>query len=230
VSSLVEQVSAVIFDFFGTLTPGAPAELWIAHASEIAALMHVDGPALYKELNESFPERATGAMGDLPRTLQTLASRLGARLTGQQLDAALLIRRRFLRERFALREDAKPTIERLRAHGLKIGVLSDCSIELPEVWNELPLAASVDAAVFSCAAGIRKPNPRFYDLVIEQLGVTARDCLYIGDGGGYELTGARAVGMRVALLASDDWETNAVYNREEDWEGPRISSLAMLCP
>ena len=39
VSSLVEEVSAVIFDFFGTLTLGAPAELWLAHASEIAASM-----------------------------------------------------------------------------------------------------------------------------------------------------------------------------------------------
>ena len=104
------------------------------------------------------------------------------------------------------------------------------ALNYPEVWDELPLAAYVDAAVFSCVAGIRKPNPRFYGLVIEQLGVTAGECLYIGDGGGYELTGARAVGMRVALLASDDWQTNAVYNREEDWDGPRISSLAMLCP
>jgi putative hydrolase of the HAD superfamily len=229
VNALVENVSAVIFDFFGTLTLGAPAEMWTDHASQIAAVMGVEGAAVYTALNESFPERATGSMGDLPQTLQTLASRLGVRLTAQQLDSALLIRRQFLRERFTLRQDAMATIDSLRMRGFKIGVLSDCSVELPDVWHELPLAASVDAAVFSCMAGIRKPDPSFYALVTEQLAVAARDCLYVGDGGGHELTGARAVGMRVALLASDDWRTNSVYDREEHWDGPRISCLAALC-
>jgi putative hydrolase of the HAD superfamily len=191
--------------------------------------MGADGHALQAALHESFPERATGAMGDLPQTMQTLAGRLGVQLTGDQLDAACHVRRQVQHELFALRDDALASIRWLRARGLKIGVLSDCTVELPEIWPELPLAAAVDAAVFSCTAGIRKPDPRLFNLVCRELGACPSACLYIGDGGGRELSGARAAGMRAVLLAADDWQTNVVYDREEDWDGPRISSLDALC-
>jgi putative hydrolase of the HAD superfamily len=58
--------------------------------------------------------------------------------------------------------------------------------------------------------------------------VTARDCVYVGDGGGHELSGARAAGMRAVLLAADDWLANETYDREEGWDGPRIGSLSAL--
>jgi putative hydrolase of the HAD superfamily len=220
--------SAVIFDFFGTLTPGTPAEVWLDHASQIAAVLGVDGQALQAAWRDSFPERATGALGDLPQTMRVVAGRLGIQLTDAQVDAACRVRRRLQRTLFTLRPDAMPAIEWLRAQGLKVGVLSDCTVELPEAWPDLPLSAAVDAAVFSCTAGFRKPDPRLFGLVTEKLEVTARDCVYVGDGGGHELSGARAAGMRAVLLAADDWLANETYDREEGWDGPRIGSLSAL--
>ena len=227
--SFAEGSAAVIFDFFGTLTPGIPAEAWLDHASQLAAVMGVDGPAVHQAMYESFPERATGALGDLRRTIQVIADRLGAQLTSDQLDAACRVRRRVERQISTLREDAVPTIAWLRARGLKIGVLSDCTVELSECWAELPLSALVDAVVLSCTAGFRKPDPRLFELVTARLGVDPQDCLYVGDGGGNELTAARAAGMRAVLLAADDWATSSVYDREREWNGDRIASLKDLC-
>jgi putative hydrolase of the HAD superfamily len=224
-TSLADGLAAVIFDFFGTLTPGIPAEVWLDHATQIAAVLGVDGRSVQDVLHESFPERATGALGDLPQTMQALADRLGVQLTSGQLDAACRVRRQVQRQLFALRGDALPTIASLRARGLKIGVLSDCTVELPESWPELPLSALVDAAVFSCTTGFRKPDPRLFEMVPARLGLRPRDCLYVGDGGGGELTAARAAGMRAILLAADDWASSAVYDREAEWNGDHISSL-----
>jgi putative hydrolase of the HAD superfamily len=228
-ASLAEGSAAVIFDFFGTLTPGIPAEVWLEHASQLAAVMGVDVPSVHEAMYESFPERATGALGDLPQTIQVIADRLGAQLSSDQLDAACHVRRRLERQIATLREDAVPTVAWLRARGLKIGVLSDCTVELSECWPELPLSALVDAVVLSCAAGFRKPDPRLFELVTARLGVDPQDCLYVGDGGGNELTGARAAGMRAVLLAADDWATSSVYDREREWNGDRVSSLRDLC-
>jgi putative hydrolase of the HAD superfamily len=228
-TSLAEGSAAVIFDFFGTLTPGIPAETWLDHASQLAAVMGVDGPAVYQAMYESFPERATGALGDLPQTIQVIADRLGARLTSDELDAACRVRRQVERQISTLRQDAVPTVVWLRARGLKIGVLSDCTIELSECWPDMPLSALVDAVVLSCTAGFRKPDPRLFELVTARLGVNPQDCLYVGDGGGNELTAARAAGMRAVLLAADDWATSSVYDRESEWSGDRISSLKDLC-
>jgi putative hydrolase of the HAD superfamily len=57
----------------------------------------------------------------------------------------------------------------------------------------------------------------------------------VGDGGGRELTGASAVGMRAVLLAGPDWRESRTGRRvtdsrqETDWAGPRIASLTELC-
>jgi putative hydrolase of the HAD superfamily len=220
-----ERFSAVVFDFFGTLTPGVPAEIWLDHAAQVGAVIGVDGPSLQDALHRSFPERATGALGDVQQTMQVLAGRLGVELTSRQLDTACRVRRQVQRQLFLLRDDALPTITWLRAQGLKIGVLSDCTAELPESWQNLPLSPLVDAAVFSCMVGFRKPDSRLLELITAKLGVDPHDCLYVGDGGGGELTAARAAGMRAILLVTDDWASSAVYDREDEWNGDRISSL-----
>jgi putative hydrolase of the HAD superfamily len=228
-ASFAERFAAVIFDFFGTLTPGIPAEVWQDHASQLGAVMGVDGSSVHEAMYESFPERATGAMGDLPQTIRVIADRLGAQLTSDQLDAACGVRRQVERQISTLRGDAVPTIAWLRARRLKIGVLSDCTVELSECWADLPLSALVDAVVLSCTAGFRKPDPRLFELVSARLAVNPHDCLYVGDGGGNELTAARAAGMHAVLLAADDWAASSVYDRESEWDGDRISSLGELC-
>ena len=67
-----------------------------------------------------------------------------------------------------------------------------------------------------------KPNPGIYRLACERLGVEPSDCLFIGDGGSGELTGATNVGMDAVLIRAPDDTENG--NRE-DWQGIRISSV-----
>ncbi|HUB42247.1 MAG TPA: HAD family hydrolase, partial [Streptosporangiaceae bacterium] len=113
--------------------------------------------------------------------------------------------------------------------GFGIGLVSDCTIELPDAWSRLPLAAVVDAPVFSCLEGTRKPDPRLFRKVAADLRTEPGQCLYIGDGGGRELTGASGIGMRAVLLAGPDWHAHRDHNRESDWTGRRIGSLTELC-
>ena len=227
-TSLTDGMTAVIFDFYGTLTPVSPAAAWIDHTSRLAARFGVAPQVLARALDESYPERATGAMGDVRQTLRTLATRLGAQLTEDQLDEACRLRQAMQESLFRLRPEALPVIRRLRARGLRIGLVSDCTSELPAAWPRLSLAAVVDAPVFSCVEGTRKPDPRLFRAVTERLAVDPAACLYVGDGGGRELTGSTAAGMRAVLLAGPDWHDHRAYDREEDWDGLRISSLEEL--
>jgi putative hydrolase of the HAD superfamily len=226
VTGLTDGASAVVFDFFGTLTPVSPDRVWAANARRLAAALGVPADALLTALDESFPERITGALGDIRHTLQVLASRLGARLSDDQLTEASLVRREVQESMFVLRPEALPVIRQLRAAGLKIGVLSDCTSELPDAWDRLPLAGLVDAPVFSCIEGMRKPDPRLFRTVAANLRSEPAECLYVGDGGGRELTGASDVGMRAVLLAGQDWLAHR--STEVGWTGPRIGSLADL--
>jgi putative hydrolase of the HAD superfamily len=83
---------------------------------------------------------------------------------------------------------------------LKIGVLSDCTDEIPILWPASVYADLVDAAVFSCVLGVRKPDQRTYAAVLTDLHVPAERCVYVGDGGSSELSGARTAGLRPVLL------------------------------
>ena len=226
---LTDDMTAAVFDFYGTLTPVSPGEAWAANAARLAAVMGVDPAALMQVLDETFPERISGALGGVRQTMQEVADRLGVTLTRQRLEAATRARREIQESMFALRPEALGVIRQLRARGLKIGLVSDCTSELPDAWARLPLADLVDTAVFSCIEGTLKPDPRMFRAVAERLPADPSRCVYVGDGAGRELTGASAIGMHAVLLAGRDWYQHRDRNRESDWTGPRIGSLTELC-
>ncbi|GAA2418756.1 hypothetical protein GCM10010420_56640 [Streptomyces glaucosporus] len=219
--------TAVVFDFFGTLTPHTPAEVWDEHAARSAAPLGIPARTWRAALDDSFPERAVGALGDLRQTLRTLARRCGADPGEAALAAACEARRAAQRELFVLREEALQAVERIRARGLRVGVLSDCTVELAEDWPALPLASRVDAAVLSCLEGRRKPDPEFFGTVVRRLGADPGRCLYVGDGGGDELRGASAYGMTAVMLRDPD-RADAARARRYAWTGPALTSLSQV--
>ena len=227
---LTDGMAAVVFDFYGNLTPISPPEIWADHTAALAAVLGVPADALVQALDESFPERISGALGDVRQTMRVLAGRLGAQLNDGQLDRAVRVRREMQESMFTFRPEAVPVLRQLREEGFKIGLLSDCTTELPDAWPRLTVAGLVDAPVFSCLERTRKPDPRLFRKVAAELRVAPAQCLYVGDGGGRELTGATAAGMRAVLLAGPDWYPHGARDREPDWAGARISSLPELRP
>lgn len=215
--------AAVVFDFYGTLTPATPDEVWRAYAVRTAAPLGIAPDAWYQALGDSTAERFTGSLGDAEQTFTTLAERCGARPTPEAIAESCAIRRATQRTLFELRLEAPPLLAALRAKGLRLAVVSDCTIELPTAWPDLAVSTAVDTAVFSCLVGRRKPDPELFRLAAEGLGVEPRRCLYVGDGGGRELFGASAFGMTAVHLDADE-PGAGIYAR--DWDGPRITSLA----
>jgi len=228
VTGMTDGLTAVVFDFYGTLTPVSERASWADHVARLAAVLGVAPGALDEALDASYPERATGTLGDARQTLRTLATRLGANPPEDKLEEAYRMRQRIQESLMRLRPEAVPVITALRDRGLRIGLVSDCTSELPNAWPRLPVAPLVDAPVFSCVEGTRKPDPRLFRAAAERLGADPAGCLYVGDGGGRELTGSSAVGMHAVLLAGPDWPGHRVYDREDGWKGPRIGSLTEL--
>ena len=48
----------------------------------------------------------------------------------------------------------------------------------------------------SCELGMRKPEEAIYKVCMKELFVKADECVYVGDGGSYELETARNLGMK----------------------------------
>lgn len=121
------------------------------------------------------------------------------------LDSAAVTRARELRTEITCRalvpvEGALPLLDALRARNLLLGLISNCSSEVGELWDASPFAHRFDAVVLSAIEGVCKPDPRIYRLALDRLGVEAGDAIFVGDGEAEELPGAEGVGMRAVQL------------------------------
>ena len=99
---------------------------------------------------------------------------------------------------FEIFEDVLPTLAELRAHGLKIGLVSNTGRNLDEFVAHHGL--QVDAAVSSGAHGKTKPHPTIFLSALKRLEVKPADAVMIGDSIEDDVEGAKAVGMRGFLL------------------------------
>jgi putative hydrolase of the HAD superfamily len=87
--------------------------------------------------------------------------------------------------------------ENLRGHGIKAGVLSNSwGTEPFDPYGPWCLERNFDSVVISHRVGLRKPDPRIFELAAQGLGLTPEECVYVDDIALY-LEPAREMGMRV---------------------------------
>ena len=140
---------------------------------------------------------------------------------------AVEFRLEYTRRALTPKPDAIVTLAQLKHTGFKLGLLSNCSIEIPILWPETALADLIDRAIFSSRERLKKPDPRIYHLACERLGVEPQECLYIADGENYELIAATEVGMHSVLIKTSN--THSEVRREaREWQGASISTLSEI--
>ncbi|RLP94840.1 HAD family hydrolase [Micromonospora sp. CV4] len=213
---------AVLFDFFGTLT--RPVQRGAAHLGT-AELLGCHSDTLTEVLDRTFYERATGRLGNAEATLRWVCAQAGVHPSDRAVRAAVASRHRAVRADTRLRADAVPVLAALRQRGLHTGVISDCTHELPAFLPQLAVAPLLDVRVFSVQVGRCKPDPALYLTACRRLGLAPGDCLYVGDGGSQELTGAERAGMTAVRLAAPDLAEHMVFNADRDWHGRTLGTL-----
>lgn len=216
---------AVIFDFFGTLTHSI--RRGPQHA-DIARRLGCDPEVIRGVLDRTFHSRARGTFGSAAATLRWVSEQAGGRPHEAQLRAAVPARVHALKADTQLRPDAVSALRSLKRRGLATALISDCTHELPAFLPGLPVAPLLDARIFSVEVGVCKPDPAIYLAACQQLEVDARDCVYVGDGGSRELTGAAAVGMTAVRLNAPDLADHLVFDRDTGFSGPSVTSLTEL--
>jgi putative hydrolase of the HAD superfamily len=147
----------------------------------------------------------------------------GLGVEGDALAECLRLRSDFTRNALVPRAGAIETLDELERRGFKRGLISVCSSDVEEQWDETAFARHLDDVVLSCAVGLSKPDPRIYELACERLGVEPDECLFVGDGANDELAGAQRVGMR-AVCVLPPGRDEPLWPEARGWE-PTITSL-----
>jgi putative hydrolase of the HAD superfamily len=220
------KYKAVIFDLFGTLIDNLSPVEYERTIARMADALSVSSADLGRLWFETAEKRNTGFFGSVEDTVRHMCEALRAQAAEAQIREASEIRIDFTRRALAPRPEAIEVLTQLRSK-CKVGLISDCSDEVPLLWPETAFAPLFDAAIFSCSVGMKKPDSRIYHFLCERLGVAPADCLYIGDGSSRELTGAAKVGMQPVLISvpyDNDYDHYRIDAKE--WQGRVISSLS----
>ncbi|XVU24905.1 HAD family hydrolase [Actinoplanes sp. CA-054009] len=216
---------AVVFDFFGTLTRSV--QRGPQHA-EIARALGADPEAVRGVLDRTFRARARGRYGSAEATLRWVIEQAGGRPLTDQVKAGVPARINALKADTRLRDDAVSALTAIKRRGLSTALISDCTHELPAFLPSLPVAPLLDATIYSVRLGICKPDPQIYQAACDELGVHPSECLYVGDGGSHELTGAAAVGMTPVRLAAPDLANHLTFDADTNFAGRTVRSLTEI--
>ncbi len=142
-----------------------------------------------------------GAWGRLERSEYTFdefceAFAAECREAGGEVDARELMMQ--IGKGFSPRPEMMQAIASIRAHGLKVGALTNNWARTDTPTDDAPHSlghlGAFDVVVESAVEGLRKPDPRIYTLVCDRLGVTPDEAVFLDDLG-VNLKPAREMGM-----------------------------------
>jgi putative hydrolase of the HAD superfamily len=98
-------------------------------------------------------------------------------------------------------QHARPALERVRAAGVRTGLLSNFDARLRPLLTRLDLERHLDVVVISCEVGAEKPHPAIFEAARRRAGIAdpAR-IAFIGDQRLDDFEGAARAGWRPILL------------------------------
>ncbi len=217
------NLRAVFLDLDDTLCDSRPA--WSAGVAAAFDLLASKRPDIDRQLartewqgvNERLlvhleaGERTMVQVRD--RRFRALLKRLGAEddaLADELNDVLAYVRLTNIR----LFEDALPTLQALR-QAYHVGVITngagdDHDDSQWSVLRHLGLLDLVDSVWISDEVGFRKPDPRLFEGVLEEVGVDPSEAAHVGDSPAHDVAGANAAGMTSVLLWRQQGEVTVV--------------------
>ncbi len=128
---------------------------------------------------------------------------------------------------WALYDDVVPTLNRLAADGVKIGIISNWDHTLHVVLENLGIINRFDFIIASLEFGHEKPEPKIFAQALLRADVSKSDALHVGDSEADDYQGALNSGLSALLISRDepaDFKKSRISSLTQIWE-----AMACLC-
>jgi putative hydrolase of the HAD superfamily len=112
----------------------------------------------------------------------------------------------------------------LRKSGLRLGIVTNGRQDMQTAKiDSMKLESVVNCIVISGAVGVKKPDPRIYEIALASVGTIAAETLFVGDHPELDVRAPREAGMRTVWL-----DTGTAWPREICRADHEIKSLEEL--
>lgn len=165
--------------------------------------------------------------GRIPKDMLYPAFVAELNITGIGADALLRDYRRVYPKFASPNPGALQTVERARAAGLSVGVVTNGNAEVQHAkLSSIGIEKLLDAVIISEAVGLRKPDPKIFELAASELAVELEATLFVGDNPEVDIVGAAGAGMRTAWFRNGEvWPKDLTPKADID-----IEKLAEVLP
>lgn len=200
-------IKAVIFDMYETLITHYACPLYFS--SEMAADAGIPEEKFREAWRATETERTVGKLS-LEEILERIL-RENNSYSGEKLKYIVAKRIDTKEETFQhLHKEMIPLLKKLKGKNILIGLISNCFSEEASVIKKSMLYPYFDVPLLSYDEGLQKPDIEIFQRCLERLEVLPQECLYVGDGGSFELEAAEKVGMK-AVQAAWYLKANALH-------------------
>jgi FMN phosphatase YigB (HAD superfamily) len=184
------KVEAVLFDWGGVLIDN-PAPGLMSYCAGALGVSVADYTRAHSAFGEEFQKGSISEAAFWRRVCERLGcpAPRQASLWGEAFRAV-----------YSPREDVFGLARRLRQQSYRTSLLSNTEAPAMEFFRELSYDA-FDAATFSCAEGVFKPEREIYEVAAGKLGTTPGRCVLIDDRLDF-IEGARVAGMKGIVYES----------------------------
>lgn len=221
--------TAIIFDLFGTLVGDFSRHAYDVVYRHMAQALDVPLDDFRRAFGQSFQDRSVGVYDTIEHNIIHVCNQLGLSPSPAAVQRAAAQRYAFIRDTITPSQAVIDTLATLKDMGLRLGLISNCGPDVPELWPQVPLAQHMDTALFSCRERLQKPASELYHRACQRLQQIPSACIYVGDGSSEELTGAGRVGM-VPVLKRTNLENVYDHVRPEvaSWQGHAVDEIREL--
>lgn len=117
-----------------------------------------------------------------------------------------------------LEKDTIPTLKSLKAMSYRIGLITNAgdALDVNTLIDRAGIRSYLDRIWISANVGVRKPNPRIFEIALDSMNVRPKEAVMVGDSLNADILGANTIGM------SSIWITRRADRAENDKYRTRV--------
>ena len=186
------MIKAVIFDMFETLVTHFESPVYMT--KQICADIGISEQK-FREIWDVTDEDRTLGKKSLEEVIEA-SLKANNRYSAELFELIITKRKMSKIECFKhIHPEIIPLLMAIKEQNIKIGLITNCYFEESDAIKNSVLFDYFDVACMSCELGMQKPNIKIFEKCVRDLQVEFEECVYVGDGGSFELEAAQATGM-----------------------------------
>ena len=186
------MIKAVLFDMFETLVTHFESPVYMA--KQICADIGITEQK-FREIWDTTDEDRTLGKKSLEEVIEAIL-RANNCYSCELFEMIIEKRKQSKVECFNhIHSEITPMLTAIKEMNIKVGLITNCYFEERDAIQNSVLFDYFDAVCMSCELGLSKPDAAIFQKCTQALEVAPDECLYVGDGGSFELESAQALGM-----------------------------------